>query len=334
MQGLALEGSRDWQVRRAAVSALERYQASEHDMGAALSALHRFCRDRIRFVPDPTGSQMVQSPRATLELRAGNCVQKATLLAAMARSIGIPVSFRVIAANPRYPESFSHVYVVGNIHGRELVLDPTYRSNEPGFEYPKHTRRGDFAMIQKLPASSSVRRRPGWRTPDQVSVSGVTMSGYGDGCSSDCVQTMGFLPAVPVVASAASGAINVIGGAISSVGTALKGLFGSGGPTVCPVASVDDAVRIIWPLRNNPAAAEKALDGCRKDPRSTALQLMPQAWGIVNDNMARGTVPSQVTSINVPGFSVPLPSANNSALLLGVAVLGGIMLLSRRRSRS
>jgi transglutaminase-like putative cysteine protease len=146
MHRLAVEGSKDLEVRSAAIEALDRFGARPHDPIAALGAVFGFVRDRIRFVGDPVGTQAVQSPRATLGLGAGNCAQRATLLAAMARSIGIPadLKFRVIAANPRAPRSFSHVYVVANVRGRQIPLDPTYRENPPGYEYPSHTRMGDF----------------------------------------------------------------------------------------------------------------------------------------------------------------------------------------------
>ena len=148
MGRLATEGSKDLEVRSAAIEALDRFGAPQHDPVAALGAVFRFVRDRIRFVPDPVGTQAVQSPRATLSLGAGNCAQRATLLAAMARSIGIPAAlqFRVIAANPRFPRSFSHVYVVASVRGRRIALDPTYRENQPGYEYPSRTRMGDFRL--------------------------------------------------------------------------------------------------------------------------------------------------------------------------------------------
>lgn len=146
MQRLADEGSKDLEVRAAAIDALGRAGVPSHDPARALGAIFRFVRDGIRFVGDPVGTQAIQSPRATLELGAGNCAQRATLLAAMARSIGLPADlrFRVIAANPRFPRNFSHVYVVAKLGGHDIPLDPTYRDNQPGYQYPRVTRMGDF----------------------------------------------------------------------------------------------------------------------------------------------------------------------------------------------
>lgn len=147
MQREAVEGSKQLEIRRAAIMALHRDRVPSHDAPAALGAIFRFVR-ALRFVPDPVGTQAIQSPRATLSLGAGNCAQRATLLAAMARSIGIParMSFRVIAANPRFPRGFSHVYVVANLAGREISLDPTYATNPMGFEFPNPSRVGDFDL--------------------------------------------------------------------------------------------------------------------------------------------------------------------------------------------
>lgn len=148
MQQLAVDGSKDLEVRAAAIEALDRIGARPHVVGDALRAVFLFVRDGIRFVGDPVGVQGIQSPRLTLELRAGNCAQRATLVAAMLRSIGVPAAlrFRVVAANRNEPGKFSHVYVVANVGGREVPMDPTYGENALGYEYPNISRRGDMAL--------------------------------------------------------------------------------------------------------------------------------------------------------------------------------------------
>lgn len=148
MQRLAIEGSKDLEVRAAAIEALDRSGARPHHIGDALCAVFRFVRDRIRFVGDPVGVQGIQSPRLTLQLRAGNCAQRATLVAAMLRSIGVPAAlrFRVIAANRNQPGKFSHVYVVANVGGKDIPMDPTYRENAIGYEYPNAFRKGDMPL--------------------------------------------------------------------------------------------------------------------------------------------------------------------------------------------
>jgi transglutaminase-like putative cysteine protease len=92
-------------------------------------------RDSIYFLNDPAGTEWLQSPRATLDAGAGDCDDRATLLASMLQSFGVRSRFKVIAVDRRRPGSFSHVYLVADVSGRQVPLDPTYPDNEMGFEH-------------------------------------------------------------------------------------------------------------------------------------------------------------------------------------------------------
>jgi transglutaminase-like putative cysteine protease len=147
MRRLALEGSTQMEVREAAIGVLRQSGAQPHDHRAETAALFNFVRDRVRFTGDIVGVETLQGPRYTLHVMAGDCDDRATLLASMMRSVGIPadLNFRVVAANPRVPRSFSHVYVTAKLGGKTIALDPTYPTNVPGFE-PPHSRVGDFRL--------------------------------------------------------------------------------------------------------------------------------------------------------------------------------------------
>lgn len=136
MRRLAHSGSREVEVRVAAVEALRRAGVAPHDHAGEVSALFEFVRDGIHFVNDIAGVETLQGPRATLEIGAGDCDDKATLLSGLLRAIGIPTSFRVVAANRRAPSRFSHVYVVAHLPGRDIPLDPTYQRTPPGWQIP------------------------------------------------------------------------------------------------------------------------------------------------------------------------------------------------------
>ena len=209
MRRLAMEGSKDLEVRSAAVEALDRYGAPAHAPLAALGAIYRYIQDRIRFVPDPVGAQMVQSPRATLDFRAGNCAQRATLLASMARSVGVPADlrYRVAALNPRFPRSFSHVYVVANVRGRELALDPTYPDARPGFEHPRPYRVGDFPVYQRM----NPCRGPGCYAVVDPTLGGV-FSFLKKVVKPAALFATKFLPGGVIVSTAAKLAISKVGG--------------------------------------------------------------------------------------------------------------------------
>lgn len=75
---------------------------------AQIRALHEFVRDEIRYVRDPVDLETVATPEKTLELRAGDCDDKSTLLAALLIAIGHPARFAALGFN-RGP--FSHVLV-------------------------------------------------------------------------------------------------------------------------------------------------------------------------------------------------------------------------------
>ncbi len=147
MRTMAVKGAADVEVRSAAINAVRDAGVRPHDHLGELGALFRFVRDRVHFVRDPHDVETLQSPRYTLEILAGDCDDRATLLAAMIRALGIPadVKFRVVAAAPGN-SAFSHVYVVANLGGRQIPLDPTYADNQPGRQYARATRFGDFAL--------------------------------------------------------------------------------------------------------------------------------------------------------------------------------------------
>lgn len=140
MRRLAQDGAKDRVVRETAISVV-RSAAREHDHKSQLAALFRFVRDCIMFVSDVANVETLQSPRYTLHVMAGDCDDRATLLAALLRSIGIPaeLSFRAVAAVPGR-NVFSHVYVVAQLNGERIALDPTFHSNAVGYEYPAVSR--------------------------------------------------------------------------------------------------------------------------------------------------------------------------------------------------
>ena len=141
-------GAMNLVVREAAINLVRQVGDIEHNALGQLQAIYYFVRDRIMFVGDVAGVETLQSPRYTLHVKAGDCDDRATLMAALARAIGIPaeLSFRVVAANPSAPRAFSHVFVMARINGRNYALDPTYHSNPFDYQYPAVTRREDFAL--------------------------------------------------------------------------------------------------------------------------------------------------------------------------------------------
>ena len=81
----------------------------QYDTVGEIKALHAFVRDSIRYTNDIRNVELLQTPRATLEMGVGDCDDKSTLLASLLESIGRPSRFVAVAMKPS--NAFTHVYV-------------------------------------------------------------------------------------------------------------------------------------------------------------------------------------------------------------------------------
>lgn len=140
MRELAVRGSRSLEVRDAVIRAL-RMNAAPHDIRAQVNTWFEWVKTSIYFLHDPRGTEWVQSPRYTLKAGAGDCDDRAVLLAAGLMSFGVPAHFKVAALDRRRPREMSHVYVVATVHGRPVSLDPTYEENRMGDDPARDTSR-------------------------------------------------------------------------------------------------------------------------------------------------------------------------------------------------
>lgn len=87
---------------------------------AEVDRLHSFVRDQIRYVRDPVDLELVATPEKTLELRAGDCDDKATLLAALLEATGHPARFLAVGLNGG---PFSHVLTQSKIGPHWISLE-------------------------------------------------------------------------------------------------------------------------------------------------------------------------------------------------------------------
>jgi len=94
----------DLNVRNLAVSLVQ--HCTPKDRRCELETLQQFVRDQIRYVQDIDGVETLQTPVQTLKLAAGDCDDKATLLNALAASIGFATRFCAIGVRGG---PFSHV---------------------------------------------------------------------------------------------------------------------------------------------------------------------------------------------------------------------------------
>lgn len=105
-------------------------------------------RSGLKFINDPYRTEQVRAPWWALVVEgAGDCNSGfATTIAAMLMSVGIPCFFRTVAADRSRPRSFSHVYTVAIVRGKELALDPSVAFSTPGSEPTEITRKQDWSI--------------------------------------------------------------------------------------------------------------------------------------------------------------------------------------------
>ena len=146
MAAYVREDSRAPSVRQAAydaISGLER-----RDPRAEAVAVWDWVRRRVRFLEDrklASSLAGVDADEAEVLVRpvdllampqpAGDCDDFSMLVASMLRALGIPASFRAVAADPAQPETYSHVYVVAELPDGELALDASH-GPRAGWEAP------------------------------------------------------------------------------------------------------------------------------------------------------------------------------------------------------
>ena len=146
MRQLSLSGARDSVVRDAATSIIKNARVPANDHRGEMDALFKFVRDKVRYVRDPVGVELIQSPRRTLTNLTGDCDDKTTLLAALLSSIGHPATMRFRVIGTKKNQHYSHVYLVARLGKKDVPLDPTPTGVAMGWEFPRPMMKGDFAL--------------------------------------------------------------------------------------------------------------------------------------------------------------------------------------------
>ena len=153
MSRQAVLGSRDPIVRLLAKEIIEGIPGRDH--AAVARRFFYWLQDGgsgeksgLKFINDPFRTEQVRAPWwAILVEGAGDCNSGfSTSLAALLMSVGIPCVFRTVAADSGRPESFSHVYTVALIRGREMPLDASVSFSSPGSEPTEISRKKDWKI--------------------------------------------------------------------------------------------------------------------------------------------------------------------------------------------
>lgn len=92
------------------------------DYNSEILALYQWVHQNIRYIPDPDGVELVQTPKRTIQERAGDCDDMATLLAGMLMCVGKRCRFALVGFHEGSPPS--HVFVEVVTPSGWITLDP------------------------------------------------------------------------------------------------------------------------------------------------------------------------------------------------------------------
>jgi len=120
-------------IRNTAISIVA--NVPNKDYLGEVKALFEFVRDRIRYVGDVADTQVIQTPDVTISLKAGNCTQKAVLLATLLESINHKTLFKAIGYDPEI--GWDHVYLETLVGRRWYPLDAS-EDRSFGWEPPSN----------------------------------------------------------------------------------------------------------------------------------------------------------------------------------------------------
>lgn len=127
MSELVETGKASAPVRACALEILNRARVRAFDPTGAARAIYEWVRRSIVFTPDPIAKEGVQTAEWTLHFRRGDCDCISVLICSLLESIGLRCRLMTVAADPRDPEQFSHVYPEVLVAGKWVAVDAARR---------------------------------------------------------------------------------------------------------------------------------------------------------------------------------------------------------------
>lgn len=121
MRQAAIQGHTTLEVRHLAESIIE--NVPDKDFKGELEAIQEWVKANIRYTRDPTYAETLKLPHALLEDRQGDCDDQATLVAALALSIGFKPRFVAVAVDRA--GSFDHVYTEVKLGTKWVSVETT-----------------------------------------------------------------------------------------------------------------------------------------------------------------------------------------------------------------
>lgn len=219
-------------------------------------AIFWFLKRTIRYVPTPGTSPLVDQtliPPSTLLAMPdphGDCPQFSMLAKAMMQVCCIPAMFKTIAAEPEFPDVYSHIYNVVVLGPNLYVPFDSSNGPEPGTEYSRPFKRRVWPTKPIRCRETSMQRRTTIRHDDRGLRSSSLYGALGDD-GSDSTVNWDF--GAPVSNDVYVSSDPYSNSAADSTGTySLPPTFGSGSGSV-PISNLlttlaNDATSLVSPL--------------------------------------------------------------------------------------
>lgn len=137
------EGVRSPDVRVAAIEAARGSARGQSEIQSVFAWVKKNIEFRGEY------AETLQTPKVTLQLRAGDCDDHAVLTAALLASLGYRVRFKTVAAVPSDPGQFSHVYaeVLDKFTRRWIPLDTTVARSYAGWTPERISRSRSYSPM-------------------------------------------------------------------------------------------------------------------------------------------------------------------------------------------
>jgi Transglutaminase-like superfamily len=146
-----------------------------YDDYGEISALFSWVLSNIRYTKDPFSKEKLYPPQELLKIRAGDCDDMATLLGALALSLGYPARLVTVGVNPESPSDFSHVYVEVECppaSGNWVALDAARPGAQFGRQPESFTRKRSWSLTddsyQDFKGSTRLRGLAGYLGDDST----------------------------------------------------------------------------------------------------------------------------------------------------------------------
>lgn len=119
---------------------------SGRDGRALARRLQEWVRDGIRYVYDPRGVELLQTPPQTLKIRSGDCDDQAILLATLLESLGFSTRLIAVSENGQY---YSHVMSQVLLGDRWINLETIIPGVQIGW-FPSNVSRTPPPMVRHI----------------------------------------------------------------------------------------------------------------------------------------------------------------------------------------